>query len=122
MNLPTVGDERGAAVRHAQRAAGQTAALAAIIASGRPFSEVAQQVLAARGSLDALLVRLVELELCDCLPGREIRDEVDELLRTALGRSAPGRTAPGRRPSPSRQGRSSITPPPTHDLAERTSR
>ena len=63
MNLPIVGGERGAAVRHAQRATGQTAALAAMIASGRPFSEVAQQVLAARGSLDSLLVRLVELEL-----------------------------------------------------------
>jgi DNA-binding FrmR family transcriptional regulator len=117
MNLPVVGGERGAAVRHAQRATGQTAALAAMIASGRPFTEVAQQVLAARGSLDSLLVRLVELELRDCLPGRKVRDEVDGLLRAALGRSAPGR-----RPIPSRQGRSSITPPPTHDLAERTSR
>lgn len=98
MNLPIVRGERGAAVRHAQRAAGQTAALAAMIASGRPFTEVAQQVLAAQGSLDSLLVRLVELELRDCLPGREVRDEVDGLLRTALGR-----TAPARRPIPSRQ-------------------
>lgn len=117
MNLPVVGGERGAAVRHAQRVTGQTAALAAMIVSGRPFTDVAQQVLAARGSLDALLVRLVELELRDCLPGREMRDEVDGLLRTALGR-----TAPARRPIPSRQGRSSLTRPLTHDPAERTSR
>ena len=117
MNLPIVGGERRAAVRHAQRATGQTAALATMNAGGRPFSEVAQQVLAARGSLDSLLVRLVELELRDCLPGREVRDEVDGLLRTALGR-----TALARRPIPSRQGRSSATRLPTHDSEERTSR
>jgi DNA-binding FrmR family transcriptional regulator len=49
---------RGAAVRHAQRASGQVTALAGMIDAGRPFPEIAQQVLASRGSLDSLLVRL----------------------------------------------------------------
>lgn len=68
-----------------------------MIALRRPFAEVAQQLLAARGSLDSLLVRLVEIELDDCLPAADMRGEVDELLRTALGRSAPVRV-PRRRP------------------------
>jgi len=122
MNLPIVAGERAAAVRHAQRATGQTAALATMIASGRPFTDVAQQVLAARGSLDSLLVRLVELELRDCLPGREVRDEVDELLRTALGRTSSGRAARHRPATRSRQDRSSVTRLPTHDIEERTFR
>jgi Uncharacterized protein conserved in bacteria len=91
MTVPASG-ERGAAVRHAQRASGQVAALASMIAGDQPFPQVAQQLLAARGSLDSLLVRLIELELRDCVPSREARDEVDGLLRTALGRSAPART------------------------------
>ena len=85
--------ERRPAVSHARRATGQVAALASMIEEDRPFSEVAQQILAARGSLDSLLVRLVVLELRDCVPGQEARLEVDGLLRTALGRSAPGRHA-----------------------------
>ncbi|MBI3747300.1 MAG: metal-sensing transcriptional repressor [Chloroflexi bacterium] len=87
MTVPTSAD-RSAAIRHAQRASGQLAALAPMIAASQPFPQVAQQLLAARGSLDSLLVRLVELELHDCLPSREARAEVDGLLRTALGRSA----------------------------------
>lgn len=87
------GGERGAAVRHAQRASGQVAALAGMVAAGDPFPEISQQLLAARGSLDSLLVRLVELELDDCLPSQEVRDEVDGLLRTALGRATSGRSA-----------------------------
>lgn len=86
-------DERAAAVRHAHRASGQIAALAGMIAGADPYPHVAQQRLAARGSLDSLLVRLVELELGDRLPSQEIRDEVDGLLRTALGRSAAVRNA-----------------------------
>ena len=86
-------DQRAAAVRHAQRASGQAAALAGMIAARDGFSEVAQQLLATRGSLDSLLVRLVEVELCDCLPSREVRDEVDSLLRTALGRAGSGQGA-----------------------------
>lgn len=91
------GEERGAAIRHAQRASGQVAGLAGMIAAGDPFPAIAQQVLAARGSLDSLLVRLVELELGDCLPSQEVRDEVDGLLRTALGRAASRRSATGSR-------------------------
>lgn len=82
---------RAAAVRHAQRAGGQVAALAGMVASAGQFGDVAQQLLAARGSLDSLLIRLVELELSDCLPSPAVRDEVDDLLRMALGRAAPGR-------------------------------
>ncbi len=63
--------ERRAAVRHAQRASGQVAALAPMIAAAQPLAAVARQVLAARGSIDSLLVRLVELDLRDCLPGRD---------------------------------------------------
>jgi DNA-binding FrmR family transcriptional regulator len=94
-----VDEDRGAAVRHAQRAAGQVAGLASMITEGRPFADVVQQLLAVRGSLDSLLVRLVELQLRDCVPSSELRDEVDGLLRTALGRSAPGRGSPGSRRS-----------------------
>ena len=86
-------DERAAAVRHAQRASGQLAALGPMIVAGRPFPEVVQQLLAARGSLDSLLLRLVEIELHDCVPTSSARREVDELLRTALGRNAPLRRA-----------------------------
>ena len=80
--------DRGAAIRHAQRVSGQIAALASMIARPEPFPNLAQQILAARGSLDSLLVRLVELELRGCVPSPEARDEVDGLLRMALGRSA----------------------------------
>jgi DNA-binding FrmR family transcriptional regulator len=113
--VSAVGDsDRDAAVRHIQRASGQVAALAAMITARRPFAEVAQQLLAARGSLDSLLVRLVEIELEDCLPAAETRGEVDELLRTALGRAAPVRAARRRHhatthPSPPRIG--GTTPP-----------
>lgn len=89
--ISTAGDRR-AAVRHARRASGQVSALAAMIGGSQPFPRVAQQILAARGSLDSLLVRLIELELRDCIPGREARDEVDGLLRTALGRAAGARS------------------------------
>jgi hypothetical protein len=64
-----------------------------MVAAGDPFPRVAQQLLAGRGSLDSLLVRLIELELGDCLPSQEVREEVDGLLRTALGRAASGRSA-----------------------------
>lgn len=55
--------KRRPAVSHARRATGQVAALASMIEEDRPFSEVAQQILAARGSIDSLLVRLGVLEL-----------------------------------------------------------
>ena len=77
--------ERVAIVVHARRAAGQTGALAEMITDGRSFAEVAQQLLAARGSLDALLIRLVGLELDACLTDRPQRADVEALLRAALG-------------------------------------
>ena len=90
---PQHSDARAAAVRHAQRAGGQANALAGMVAAGQPFPEIAQQLAAARGSLDSLLIRLVDLELRMRLPDCTVRDEVDGLLRTALGRRAAGRTA-----------------------------
>ena len=102
MSRSVLAGDRGAAVRHAQRVNGQVAALAGMIAAAHRFPDIAQQLLAARGSLDSLLVRLVELELSDCLPTGEVREEVDGLLRTALGRAAPGRPTP--------------THPPTHPM------
>lgn len=88
--------DRAAAVRHVRRASGQVAALGAMVADGRPFAEVAQQLLAARGSLDSLLIRLVEIELDVCLPAAAARAEVDCLLRSALGRNARKRDFPER--------------------------
>lgn len=99
---------RDAAVRHVQRASGQVAALAGMIAARRPFTEVVQQLLAARGSLDSLLVRLVELELEDCVPAADTRGEVDELLRTALGRGARVRAARRTRRAPEHPSRTAI--------------
>ena len=100
---------RDAAVRHAQRAAGQAAALASMIAGGRPFGEVALQVLAVRGSCDSLLMRLLELELDACLPAADKRDEIGELVAAALGRRSPARSAgldvPGSHPSDRPEGR-----------------
>lgn len=91
--MNVIADQRGAAARHAQRAAGQTAALATMIGGGRPFPDVAQQILAARGSLDSLLVRLIELELESYVTNTRVRHEIDELLRSALGRTGSGRHA-----------------------------
>lgn len=90
---PQHADARAAAVRHAQRAGGQVNALAGMIAAGEPFPEIAQQLSAARGSLESLLIRLVDLELRMRVPDCSARDEVDGLLRTALGRRAAVRTA-----------------------------
>lgn len=59
---------RRAAVCHAQRVAGQVNAVASMIASERPFEEVTLQVLAARGSLDSLLMRLLTLSSTPASP------------------------------------------------------
>ena len=83
-----VDGERGAAIRHAHRATGQVAAVASLIGSGRSCAAVSQPLLAARGSLDSLLVRLIAIELGNCVPNAQARDDVDGLLRTALGRGA----------------------------------
>ena len=91
---------RHAAVCHAQRAAGQAGSLASMIASERPFEEVALQVLAARGSLDSLLIRLLELELDSCLPSAHQRDEVGALASVALGRRRAARSPDSDPPLP----------------------
>jgi DNA-binding FrmR family transcriptional regulator len=80
-----------------------------MIAGAEPFPSVAQQLLAARGSLDSLLVRLVEVELGDCLPTQEVRDEVDGLLRTVLGRKAHARTTVKQPPDESARCSGSVT-------------
>lgn len=93
--------EREAMVRHAQRATGQASALASMIATRQPFDAVAQQLLAARGSLDSLLMRLVELELGDCVSNPDARDEIDGVLRIALRRDGRNRSLRSRhRPAP----------------------
>ena len=89
--MASIGGERMAAVRHARRAAGQAGALASLIAGERPFADIAQQLLAVRGSLDSLLLRLIALELGACVPNLRTRVEIDGLLRAALGGSAHGR-------------------------------
>ena len=104
LHMPRAEGDRGAAVRHAHCATGQVAAVASMIATERPFRDVAQQLLAARGSLDSLLLRLIEQELRDSIPNPRTRDEIDGLLRAALGRSAHGRLSIADSPRRSRQG------------------
>lgn len=89
--MKAIAIERAAAVRHAQRAAGQASAVGAMITDRRPFADIAQQLLAARGSLDSLLVRLVELELQEFVPNPTARGKVDRLMRSALGHARPSR-------------------------------
>lgn len=93
--------DRAALVSHARRVNGQVGALVHLLADDQPFRSVAQQLLAARGSIDSLLVRLVELELQDCLAPDIDRHEVDALLWAAIGRSvSPARRHRTRRPNP----------------------
>ncbi|MEX1173013.1 MAG: metal-sensing transcriptional repressor [Chloroflexota bacterium] len=93
--------DRAALVSHARRLDGQIGALVHLLADDQPFGSVAQQLLAARGSIDSLLVRLVEHELQDCLPPDIDWHEVDALLWTAIGRSiSPARRHRGPRPNP----------------------
>lgn len=79
--------DRDAAVRHARRVCGQIGSLPAMIAAERPLADLAQQVVAARASLDALLVRLIELEIDRSPEIRPARGEVGRLLRLALGQA-----------------------------------
>jgi DNA-binding FrmR family transcriptional regulator len=99
MTASTAVPDRAALVRHARRVDGQVGALVQLLADERPFESVAQQLLAARGSIDSLLIRLVELELQECLPPDVDWHEVDALLWTAIGRSI----------SPARRHRSGLT-------------
>ncbi len=94
----------GAAAAHARRAAGQAAAVAEMINAGRPFEAVVQQLLATRGSLDSLLVRLAELELAGNEPiAFERSADVSRVLHTAFDRAhrmpdpSPGARSPSKR-------------------------
>ena len=98
ISMSTVND-RASAIRHARRVHGQVGALATMITAGRPIADLAQQVVAARASLDALLLRLIELELTAPPSAHVSRTEIDQLLRIALGQRGRRGLAP---PSPGR--------------------
>jgi DNA-binding FrmR family transcriptional regulator len=77
-----------AAQAHALRAAGQAAAVAQMIRTGSSYDSIVQQLLATRGSLDSLLVRLVERELANVdSPASGSDPQVVRVLRTAFDRS-----------------------------------
>jgi DNA-binding FrmR family transcriptional regulator len=86
-----------AVLAHALRAAGQAANVAQMVRNGAPFEELVQQLLATRGSYDALLLRLVERELTGRDGSPADTERVTHVLRTAFHRT--GR-APGVAPSP----------------------
>jgi DNA-binding FrmR family transcriptional regulator len=78
-----------AVLAHALRAAGQSAAVAQMIRAGEGFDPIVQQLLATRGSLESLLVRLVERELAERDPSIEgVEPHVEQILRTAFDRSS----------------------------------
>jgi DNA-binding FrmR family transcriptional regulator len=87
MSTAPVPSDRDAAVRHARRVCGQTGSLPAMIAAERPLADLAQQVVAARASLDALLLRLIDLEVDRSPKTRPARGEFDRILRLALGQA-----------------------------------
>ena len=58
-----------------------------MIAAERALTDVAQQVVAARASLDPLLLRLIDLEVDRSPRTRPVRVEVDRLLRLPLGQA-----------------------------------
>lgn len=93
------------AVAHANRAAGQAAAVAEMVRKGHPLNGIVQQLLAAQGSLDALLVRLVQDELDRQIPTDELHPDVRCLLGPVLRRSR------GQSSRPRTQRRSAMTPP-----------
>ena len=106
MNVP-VADPRkprryeaaSSALAHANRAAGQAAGVAEMVRTGQPLSAVVQQLLAAQGSLDALLVRLVQQEVDRQVLAENIHPDVRELLGPVLRRSR----SPSRRSRAPRQ-------------------
>lgn len=89
---PTSSAKEAAVLAHALRAAGQGANVAQMVRTGARFEDVAQQVLAVRGSFDALLLRLVERELTRRDESAVDTERVVHVLRTAFHRSskAPG--------------------------------
>jgi DNA-binding FrmR family transcriptional regulator len=66
---------------------GQIGSLPAMIAAERPLADLAQQVVAARASLDALILRQIDLEVDRSPETRPARGEIDRLLRLALGQA-----------------------------------
>lgn len=76
-----------ATIAHAQRVAGQAAAVAGMVSAGRPYPEVVQQLLATRGSLDSLLVRIVEHELTQVTADGSPDRRVERVIRIAFDRS-----------------------------------
>jgi DNA-binding FrmR family transcriptional regulator len=77
-----------AAQAHALRAAGQAAAVSQMIRRGSDYESIVQQLHATRGSLDSLLVRLVEREMAGIdhsAAGSE--NQVARVLRSAFDRS-----------------------------------
>jgi DNA-binding FrmR family transcriptional regulator len=89
--------EQAAVIRHARRASGQTAAIAPMIEADLPFSAVVQHLLAARGWLDSLLMRLVELNLSDRIGDPEDCVAITRMLETAILRSGSARRTQARR-------------------------
>lgn len=77
---------RTEAVHHARRLSGQVAALPTMIAANRSLEDVAQQIIAARGSLDALLLRLILLDLLSSTATPRARADVQRCFRLGLGR------------------------------------
>jgi hypothetical protein len=71
-----------------------------MVRSGARFEDVAQQLLATRGSFDALLLRMVELELAGREEWTPDPERVVHVLRTAFHRSA---KSPGIAPWPAGQ-------------------
>jgi DNA-binding FrmR family transcriptional regulator len=86
---------RHALLRHAPRVAGQVGALAGMIEQEPAHAEVVQQVLAARASLDALLVRLLDAEIQRCVTDDPVRAEIEDYVHVTLGR--PARSGASRR-------------------------
>ncbi|MHB8961152.1 MAG: metal-sensing transcriptional repressor, partial [Candidatus Limnocylindrales bacterium] len=89
------------AVAHANRAAGQAAGVAEMVRTGKPMDAIVQQLLAAQGSLDALLLRLVQQEVDRQVGLEALHPDVRRLLGPVLRRSrSPSRRArPTGRPS-----------------------
>lgn len=101
----------GSAVAHANRAAGQAAGVAEMVRAGKSLPAIVQQLLAAHGSLDALLLRLVQQEVDRQVLAENIHPDARQLLGPVLRRSR----------SPSSHSRTPHTlssPPPTAHTQE----
>lgn len=84
-----------AAQAHALRVAGQAATVSQMIRTGSHYDSIVQQLHATRGSLDSLLVRLVECELAGIDHSvADSEDQVTRVLRSAFDRSRRTRRSP----------------------------